>query len=195
MALASLPRGLRGSEPPSPCSRVVELSEAAAWSRSRRTSCSANSRSQKTSTTSGSNCEPACATISRRAARQLIGLPVGPVARHRVERVGDREDPRRDRDLVAAEAGPDSRSRPSARGASGRPAPPPRGGRRHRRASARRAPCASPSAAAPRPESGPGFPSTSSGIAILPMSWRRKPYCSAGSSASTGSTARASSIA
>ena len=55
---------------------------------------------------------------------------VGAVGGQRVERVGDREHPRRERDLLALQTVRDSRCRPSARGGGARPASPRRGSRR-----------------------------------------------------------------
>ena len=81
-------------------------------------------------TTVGSNCVPGSRRISSRARSQLDAGPVGPVGRQRVERVGDREHPRGERDLVAGAGRPGSPCRPSARGGGARRACPRRGSRR-----------------------------------------------------------------
>ena len=63
---------------------------------------SERSRARNASTTAGSNCRPDCCSSSRPGGGPAHRAAVRPVAGHRVERVGDREDPRRGRDLAAA---------------------------------------------------------------------------------------------
>ena len=134
---------------------------------------------------------PPRSTISARAPRPTTAPRVRPVARDRVERVGDGEDRARRAGSRRRRARPGSRARPSARGASARPRGPRRCEERDaRRASARRAPCASRISRARRRLSGPGFRRIASGIPILPTSCSRNPYSRLASSASPGATRR-----
>ncbi len=75
-----------------------------AASNSSRTERSSDSQRANASTTDGSNCLPASSQNLAPGALPRQRAPVGPVARHRVERVGDREDPRADRNLVSLRA-------------------------------------------------------------------------------------------
>ena len=92
------------------------------------------------STTSGSNCAPRWSEdLVDRDVLPREGRAVRAVARHRVERVGDGEDPAADRDLVATEAGRGSRCRPTARGGCGSRRSPGPGAAAPPRATVRRA--------------------------------------------------------
>ena len=89
---------------------------AATW---RRIARSRGSRSMNARRPSGRTaCPPAPDLAGGLLPRQR--LPVGAVARHRVERVGDGEDAGAERDVGPARARRDSRRRPSARGGCGR---------------------------------------------------------------------------
>ena len=156
---------------------------------------SADSRSGTPRRPAGSNCLPDWRDdlVARASPRQRA--PVRAVARHRVERVRDGEDAGGERDLLAAEPVRIAARRPSARGASARPAAP--------------SPCRIGDAAEhllaehrvrlhPPPlaaVSGPGFCRISSGIAILPMSCSRNPYSSPGPSSAPGRSRSSSSTA
>ena len=70
-------------------------------------------------TTAGSNCVPAQRRSSASASSGVHAGAVRAVLRHRVERVADRDDPRAERDLLAAEPVRVAARRPSARGWSG----------------------------------------------------------------------------
>ena len=122
-------------------------------------------------TTSGSNCVPEQRSTSReRLHVARCAGAVEAVRGHRVERVGDEDDARAERDLLAARDRRDSPRRPSARGGA---APSRRSARRRgSRASGSRSADDARARAAPRRSAAAGLRRISSGIASLPRSCR-----------------------
>ena len=78
-------------------------SVSSSWS-AKRISTILSNASRNACTQRGSNCVPLQRMISSRDASDRERRPVRPVRRHRVERVGQHEDARADRDLVRREA-------------------------------------------------------------------------------------------
>ena len=99
---------------------------------------------------------------------------VGPVGRHRVERVADEDDARLERNLLARQPVGIAARRRSARGSGGRSAGRRRAARSER-GSARRARDACSMTSRSSVVSGPGFRRISDGMPIFPMSWKSAP--------------------